>query len=150
MNDPSEYVDFMVKYKEWISIKRLGIRDVTKPEEIVNHLAVVRSSIDNHAYKIMGIDTSMLEKYAQKLAMDRKKSYDSLSDAIKDLQSPEAKKVIRESSPGETVAKIAESYLLNAVISAMKFQSGITPELMGKLYPDVKTKMPMGVGRKKK
>ena len=26
MDDPSEYIDFMAKYKDWISIKRLGIR----------------------------------------------------------------------------------------------------------------------------
>ncbi|MGH2638311.1 MAG: DUF2666 family protein, partial [Rhabdochlamydiaceae bacterium] len=44
MEDPSEYVDFMVKYKDWISIKRLVIRPDTKPQEIAFALAGIRAT----------------------------------------------------------------------------------------------------------
>ena len=81
---------------------------------------------------------------------DRKKSYESLADAIKELQKPDVKRAIKEAVPNDTIAKLAEIYLFNSIVNSMKFESSITPELMGKLYPDIKVRMPMGAGRKKK
>ena len=150
MEEPQEYVDFMVKYKDWLAIKRLGIYEATKPEEIINHLAVIRNAIDKRSYNIMGINTQALDAIASKISSDRKRSYESLADAIKELQKPDVKRAIKEAVPNDTIAKLAEIYLFNSVINSMKFESGITPELMGKLYPDIKVRMPMGAGRKKK
>ncbi|MDE1871390.1 MAG: DUF2666 family protein [Candidatus Micrarchaeota archaeon] len=147
MDEAEEYIDFMAKYRDWISIKRLGIRENTKPEEVVHHLAAIRSTIDSKSYPLLKVNTSMLDQYASKLSANSRRSYSSLSSAIAALDNPETKKVLAESCSKE-LAPIAETYLLGRLITDMGFDTSINQRLMSKIYPDLKP--PKAPGRKGK
>ena len=148
-NEPSEYVDFMVKYKDWVAIKRLGIRDQTRPEEIVFHLAGIRNSIDGRAFKLLGIDTEKLDSLASSIAQGKKGNYSALGDALKELDRREVKAQIESSCQDGKLSKIAGIYILNKIMLNMGFDSSINQGMMSKIYPNLKVKMPLGAKRKK-
>ena len=149
-DEPSEYVDFMVKYKDWVAIKRLGIRDQTRPEEIVFHLAGIRNSIDGKAFKILGIDTEKLDSLASSISQGRKGNYSVLGDALKELDKKEVKAQIEGACKDNKLAKIAGIYLLNRIMLNLGFDSSINQDMLSKVYPDLKVKLPPGAKRKKK
>ncbi|MGC8537645.1 MAG: DUF2666 family protein [Candidatus Micrarchaeia archaeon] len=148
-DEPSEYVDFMVKYKDWVAIKRLGIRDQTRPEEIVFHLAGIRNSIDGKAFNILGIDTGKLNSLASSIAQGKRGGYSSLGDALKELDKREVKAQVEAACSDAKLAKIAGIYLLNRVMLNMGFDSSINQEMLSKIYPDLKVKLPPGARKKK-
>ncbi len=147
--EPSEYVDFMVKYKDWVAIKRLGIRDRTRPEEIVFHLAGIRNSIDGKAFSMLGIDTKRLDSLAESIAQGKRGNYTALGDAIKALDSKSIKAQLDGSCTDSKLSKIAGIYLLNGVMQRMGFDSSINQDMLSKIYPDLKVKLPPGAKRKK-
>jgi hypothetical protein len=149
LDEPEEYIDFMAKYKDWISIKRIGIRENTVPAEVVNYLAGVRTTIDSKAYPMLQIKTSMLDAYAAKVCEGLKKNYGSLASAFSKMDSPETKKVIVESCSKE-LAPVAETYLLNKVITTLGFDVSINQPMMSKIYPELKLPKTPGLGRKGK
>ncbi len=149
MDEPEEYIDFMAKYKDWIAIRRLGIRADTMPEEVVMHMAGVRSLIDSKSYPMLGIKVSVLDEYAGKLTNGVRKSYASLSDVIKSLSGSEAKNAIDSACENKALTPIAEVYLLSKTITNLGYDTGINPAQMAKIFPGLKMpKVPMG--RKKK
>ena len=150
MEDPSEYVDFLAKYKDWITIKRLGIRPGTKPEEVVFHLAGIRNVADQKSYKILGIDVEKLNSLAEKLASGKAKKYAGLSDLAKEISSPAFKGEISQVAGSATLQKFAEIYVLNKAMNSIGLDTAITQEYMSKAYPELKLKIPKGLGRKKK
>lgn len=149
MEDPEEYVDFMARYRDWVTIKRMGIRSDTKPEEIVFHLAGISSTIENHSYRILGIDTSKLDALSKEIASEKGRGTDSISSAIGMVASADVKRRIREACPNDTAAKLAAMYVTNRVLLEAKTGSRITQEAMAKLYPELKLKVPKQRGRKK-
>jgi hypothetical protein len=150
MDDPSEYVDFMAKYKGWLSIKRLGIRPNTSPQEIVMHLSNIRSAIDSRAYRILGINTEALDSLASRISSGKPKSPESLAFIIKELNSPETKKEISSACSTETAAKAAQIYVFNKALESLNYDTSIKPQLMAKLFPELKLSVPRGMGRKKR
>ena len=90
MDDPSEYIDFMAKYKDWISIKRLGITPNTKPEEVVFHMAGIRNTIDLKAFPLLGIKTGPLDAAAGRLTEGKKRNFADLGGAISGLGGADA------------------------------------------------------------
>ena len=149
-SEPSEYVDFMVKYKDWVAIKRLGIRDQTRPEEVVFHLAGIRNSIDSKAFRMLGIDTEKLDSIASSISQGRKGNYSVLGDALKELDKKEVKAQIEGACKDNKLAKIAGIYLLNRIMLNLGFDSSINQDMLSKIYPDLKVKLPPGAKRKKK
>ncbi|MGC8730230.1 MAG: DUF2666 family protein [Candidatus Micrarchaeia archaeon] len=146
--DPEEYIDFMAKYKDWVAIKRMTIRDITKPEDIAFHLASINKAIDSRVYKLLGINTGALDEIAKK-AKGRKK-ISSLAEAVKKVDEESTKKLIEEACESKTMEPIARSYLLNRIASNMGFSPEITPDIITKLYPEAKLKLPAMRGRKAK
>ncbi|EQD51157.1 hypothetical protein B2A_07015 [mine drainage metagenome] len=150
MDDPSEYVDFMVKYKDWVAIKRLGIRGQTRPEEVVFHLAGIRNSIDNRAFKLLGINTEKLDSLASAIVQGKKGNYSALGEALKELDKRDIKAQIEGACPDAKLAKIAGIYTLNRIMLNNGFDSTINQEMLSKVFPDLKVKLPPGAKRKKK
>ena len=148
LDEPEEYIDFMAKYKDWISIKRIGIRPETRPAEVVHYLAGVRTTIDTRSFPMLGIKTSMLDQYATKLCEGSRKSYGSLSSVLAKMEGAETKRVLGESASKELSA-IAEIYLLGKVITNLGFDTSINQKAISKVYPDIKTSKPLGRGKKK-
>lgn len=151
MDDPSEYVDFMVKYKDWISIKRLGIRPNTKPEEVSFHLALVRETIDRKAFAILGINTAALDSYAEKICTGMRKSYASLGSALTNMSGTEGKSTLKSACSDEKLAPLAEIYLLGRVISTLGYDTSLNQKAMAKIFPALKpAKVPGRLGKGKK
>jgi hypothetical protein len=144
LDEPEEYIDFMAKYRDWISIRRIGIRPETKPEEVVQYLAGIRTTIDVKSYPMLGIKTSMLDDHANKISAGMRKSYSSLAGVLGKMDGTETKRIILESCSKE-LAPIAETYLLGKIISNLGFDVSINQKLMSKVYPDLKP--PKALGR---
>jgi hypothetical protein len=150
LDEPEEYIDFMAKYKDWISIRRLGIRPDTKPEEIVHHMAGVRSVIDNKSYLFLGIKTGVLDEYAGRLTSGMRKGYESLSKAVQSMSGSETKSVLENSCENKELTPIAEAYLLSKVVTNLGYDTGINQVTMSKIFPYLKMPKAPGLGRKKK
>jgi hypothetical protein len=139
LDEPSEYIDFMAKYKDWVAIKRMGIRSGTKPEEAVYHLAGIRSTIDTRMYRLLGIDTTVLDKASASITSGMRKSYDSLGEAVKRMGSAEAKSALSASCNGrKELEQIAATYLLGKVITDLKFDSCVNQLILSKVFPELK------------
>jgi len=149
LDEPDQYIDFMAKYKDWISIKRLGIREETKPEEVVHHMAGIRATIDGKSFQVLGIKTDILDKYANEIALGSKKNYSSLAGALNRLDSIETKKAIAESCSKE-LSSIAEIYLLGKVITKIGYDTGINQAATKKIWPYLKMPKAPGMGKGKK
>ncbi len=151
MDEPSEYVDFMAKYKDWISIKRLGIREDTKPEEIAHHLAGIRSIADSKAYSLLGIDTAKLDAFAESIVSGRRKSYAALGEAYASLQSSSTADAVKEACGGKPLKSIAEAYLLSRIAKDMGFDIAVEQLALSKAYPELKPPKALGrMGKGKK
>ena len=137
MDEPEEYIDFMAKYRDWIAIRRLGIRPDTKPEEIVHHMAGVRSLIDGKSYMFLGIKTSVLDEYAGRLTSGMRKSYESLSKAVQSISGSETRSVLEASCENKELTPIAETYLLGKVVTNLGFDVGINQSAMAKIFPNL-------------
>lgn len=148
MAEPDEYVDFLAKYKEWISIKRLGIRSDTKQEAVAHHLAGISATALSKAYSFLGIDTASLDSAAGSMTSGMRKSYDSLSQAVAKMSQPSAKGAISAACRDPKLAPVAEAYLLNRVIASLGYDTSINQTTMSKIFPDLKP--PKTLGRKPK
>lgn len=149
-SEEGDYIDFMAKYKDWISIRRLGIHPDTKPEEVVFHLAGVRGVIESKAPALMGIDMSKLDAFAAKITQGKRKNYQSLSEAVGQLSGKEAKDAIAGACGGrQELAHLAEACLLGRVLDALGIDSSISQGAMSKIFPDLKIKKPLGRAKKK-
>jgi hypothetical protein len=151
VDEAEEYIDFMAKYKDWISIKRIGIRPDTKPEEVAYYLAGIRSTIDSKAYSFLGIKTSVIDEFIGRITNGKRKSYGALSEVVNSINSPDAKAALADAC-GEHKDQIplAEIYLLGKAISSIGFDISLNQGAMSKVFPDLKPpKKPPG-GRKKK
>ncbi len=149
MDEPEEYIDFMAKYRDWISIKKLGIRSDTKPEEVAHYLAGVRSTANEKAYSFLQIDTKALDSKAKEICSGMRKSYSSLTAALHMMESADTKRAVSESCSKE-LAPIAEAYLIGKIVSGVGYESGISQEAMAKAFPGLKMPKTPGFGRKRK
>ena len=147
MEEPSEYIDFMVKYRDWISIRRLSFDSNTKPEELAYILADIKSTIENKYYSFLRINISKLDDYAAKLASSAGKGYSAAGKALEQIDGKEAKGEILEACADPKLKKIAEAYLAGRLIAKLGIKTGIDNEEMLKLYPELKIykrRMPKG------
>ncbi len=143
--EPTQYIDFTARYKNWISIKKMSIRKDTELPEIVFHLAGIRNTFDKKLFSLLNINTDILDEFAEK-AKSSKKNYNSLINSLKLLNNKE----IINKACDKKLKKVAEIYLLNKIIINSGFNTIITQELISKLYPELKLKIPKGFGRSKK
>ncbi len=148
MDEPEEYIDFMAKYGAWISIKRIGIRPETKPEEVVQYLAGVRTTIDAKSYPMLKINTTMLDQQAAKICEGSKKNYASLAAAISKMADSDTKKAVADSCPKE-LSQMAETYLLSKVVTIIGYDTSINQVQITKAFPDLKPpRKPLGRTKK--
>lgn len=138
MEEPEEYIEFMARYKDWVVIKRLGIRDSTKPEEVAMHLAVVKGSLEPKLYKFLGIDTDALDSFADGLTKGLRKGYDSLLQTLPKLKGQEARDALSRACKNPDTSHIAESYLLGRMLAKLGVEAFATPEMLVKVFPELK------------
>ncbi|MCW6159578.1 MAG: DUF2666 family protein [Candidatus Micrarchaeales archaeon] len=142
--EADEYIDFMVKYKDWIAIKRMGIREATRPEEIVFHLAGIRRAIDAKSYGILGIKTAVLDSYANEATKGLKKNANSLAAVAQKFGESGAKSAIDQACDNKDLKPLAEIYLLGKMITNTGYDTSINQEAMSKIWKELKIKKPRG------
>ncbi len=145
-------VEFSAKWKDWIAVKKLTIREDTKPEEVAFSLASIRQSIDRKAFEIFGehIDIVGLDSYASKIASNKKKNFKDMADVILQLSSTESKKVVENScSKNPDLKDIASTYLFRKVVQALGFDFDVNQEMLAKVYKELKLPKPRGRQPKK-
>ncbi len=148
MDEPDEYIDFMAKYKNWVSFKRLGIRASTTPQEVVFHLAGIRATIDNRACALLGIKTGTLDAFATSAVSGLKKK--DIGIAVAKIDSSEAKAAIDASCENKDTIPLAKAYLLNKIITELGMVTGVDQKEMSKIWKELKAPKVPGMGRKKK
>lgn len=147
--DDADYIDFMAKYGDWISMRRMAIRPDTRPEEVVFHMAGIRGVIDAKSAPFIGINTAPLDSLAARLTEDKKKGYEGLAQAISGLSGPETKKAVEEACGDKREhAPLAKAYLLGKVLSCMEMDSTINQQALSKIYKNLKIRKPLGRGKK--
>jgi len=147
--ESNESIEFYARYKNWVAVKKITIREDTKPEEIVAQIASIRQSIDRKAFEILGIDTQALDAYAASLTKDMRKSYSNLAKIVESLGKQEAKEQISKATGGKPeLEEIAATYLFRRVVQNLAFDFDISQEMLEKAYPYLK--MPKPPGRKPK
>ncbi len=142
--EAEEYVDFMVKYKDWIALKRMGIRETTKPEEIVFHLAGIRRVIDNKSYGLLGIKTQVLDAYANAATAGLRKNANSLATVAQKFGESDAKGAIDQACDNKNLKPLAEIYLLSKMVTNTGYDTSINQEAMSKIWKELKVKKPRG------
>ncbi len=147
MDEPSEYIDFIARYKDWVAVKKMAVRKETRPEEIVFHLSGIRNSFDKKLFSIMGINLDLLDEFSRSVSK-KSKTYSELGQVLSALDSKDAKEAIAKSCD-KKISKIAEIYLLGRVMVDSGFDTSVTQQMISKMYPDLKLKIPK-LGRPKK
>jgi hypothetical protein len=146
MDEPEQYIDFMVKYKDWISISRQELDENTKPEEISFLLNNVRMSVESKYYNFLGIDTAKLDSYA-KAATAGMKGYADAAKALTQIESADGKREVAAACHDIKLKKTAQSYLASRIIECLGISTHLDAKELMKLYPDLKIykkKMPKG------
>lgn len=152
-NAQSEMIYFMAKYKEWISIKKMNIRENTKPEEVSAHLSSIRATVDRKEAEFIGIDVFTLDSYAAGLTENLRKSVANLQKMLDAINSAEGKKQIEAACQGDLVLRdAAQAYLLKTLLQSIKFDYDVNPQTLMDMFPGLKIPKPKGrmPGQKKK
>lgn len=146
---PDNYVDFSVKYKDWITIKRLSIDDKIQPEQVSFTLSSIETSIEPKIYKFLGINTDLLDSFVDGVSKGLPKKYDGLSEAMKLLKDKKTKDKINEACKTSIVKPFAETYIMDKLIENMGFNTKVDLKRLNKAFPEYKVKIPKGAAPKK-
>ena len=134
MDEPKEYIDFMARYRDWIAIKRIGIREGTDPKEVSLYLATVKETIEPKFYKFLEIDTHALDELADSMTKGMKKGYDSLAAVLPRMNDKSVK---------ESILKACKDP------KDLEIEAFTTPKTFVKMFPGYKiSKKGMGRGAK--
>ncbi len=145
LEEADQYIDFMAKYKDWIAIKRIGIREHTKPEEIAFYLAGIRAVAEKKAYPILGIKTEVLDNFVAGSTKGMGKTTDSLVTIASIFRNNAAKEAVEQSTGGnKDLRQFAEAYLLNQLICAVGFETSLSQAAMAKVWKELKLPKPKG------
>lgn len=150
MDEPEEHVQFFAKYKDWISIKKLGIYNDTKPEEIAFFLSTIKYTLDNKIYKLLGIKVDVLDNFADSAIPDGRKSEALLTTAIEKFLSPDAKVAIENAHNDKTLKPVAEVYLLNKLITNAGYETSTSAMILSKIFPYLKLPKEISMAMKRK
>jgi Protein of unknown function (DUF2666) len=143
--ESSDSIEFLARYKNWLAVKKISIREDTKPEEIALQLSSIRQSIDKKSFEILGIDTVALDNYAAQITGGARKSYGKLAEIVQKLGTAEAKGEASKACKGkEELAEIASTYLFRRVIQNLTFDFDVNPDMLQKAFPNLKVPKPPG------
>ncbi|MBU0590576.1 DUF2666 domain-containing protein [Candidatus Micrarchaeota archaeon] len=130
--EQGDYIAYVGKYKNWISIKKLSL-DNAKDYEISGILSGINHSVVNKAFDFAGIQKD--DRTVSSLVSAKRKSYGN------------AMAVLRELAPSLS-GKGEDAYLVCKVLEQLSYPPYATPGMLTKAYPDIKP--PKVKGRKPK
>lgn len=140
----NDSIFFTARVKEWVSVKKMSVRDNTGPEEVAFQLASIRQAIDRKSFEILGINTAIIDEYVEKIIGSKRRSFNNLADFIQKIEEPEAKQVIKQASPEHPQA--AWIYAFRKIVNSLKFDFDVNQEALAGAYSNLKMP-PMPKGR---
>jgi hypothetical protein len=91
-----EKIEFLAKYKDWLSVKRLNIDDTTRPKDIVYILGAIWGTVEEKLERYLvesGVDKTQLDAQAEKIAKELGKRVTVSLKGVDDELSKEVAKI---------------------------------------------------------
>ena len=91
-----EKIEFLAKYKDWVSVKRLSIDDKTRPKDIVYILGAIWATIEEKLGRYLvesGVEKEKLDAQAEKIAKELGKRVTVSLRGVDDELSKEVAKI---------------------------------------------------------
>ncbi|MDD2655603.1 MAG: DUF2666 family protein [Candidatus ainarchaeum sp.] len=129
---PGTRISLVSKYKDWVAIKKLFLEPDMQKWEIAGILAGINETLVKKAFDFAGLDKAKLDAKAAALTKGKRKSYQSIGEAVKGI----------EGTPAEA------AYLYNSILSTFEVLPYANRPMLSKQYPDIKG--PKMRGRKPK
>lgn len=117
-----DFIGFMGKYKEWVSIKKLGLEKV-QDYEVSGILSGVNHSIVNKAFDFAGVNKN--DVLVDSVVKGKRKSYNNLAATLKELE-PKLTK-----GPEDV-------YLICKVFENLGYKPYASPGMLTEAYPNIK------------
>jgi hypothetical protein len=141
---PQDEIIFIAKYKDWMVIKKLKINDKTPPQEVASILASIEATLSRKSYQFTGINQQKIEEVAEKFSKGKRKSFSSLAEILKSLNTSELKKELLSACPSEKHYPIAENYFFKVMLDKLGFKTNLDNETLVEVYPELKIPKPRG------
>ncbi len=118
MADSQDSIDFFAKYKDWVTSRSINCTDSTSPKEVSAYLVSVREDVADRAFRVLGIDTKVLDAYSERFTKSVPKGdYKSLVGVYKSLGSKDAEPEITKASQNrEELRPFAKAYLFRTAL----------------------------------
>lgn len=129
---PGPRIALAAKYGHWIAIKKLSIEEGVEGWEYAGILAGINETLVKKAFDFAGLGQERLNAKAAELAKGKRKSYQSIAEAIEKI----------EGNPAETAC------LYNSVLSTIGILPYANRAMLSKEYSEIKG--PKMRGRKPK
>ena len=126
---PEDFIGFMGKYGNWMSVKKLGLENVQDYE-----VSGILSGI-NHTVVNKGFDFAGLKDDSASVLKGKRKSFGNLTEALKELE-------------GKLSGGPSDAMTISRVMEGMGYRPYASPEMLSGAYPDIKP--PKVKGRKPK
>ena len=129
---PGPRIALAAKYRQWIAIKKLALEDGVEGWEYAGILAGINETLVKKAFDFAGLDQAELDAKAAQLTKAKRKSYQSIAEAIQGIEGPTA----------ET------AYLYSSILSTFGILPYSNRAMLSKEYTEIKG--PKMRGRKPK
>lgn len=129
---PEDVIAFIAKYKDWVSVKKLGLENV-QDYEVSGILSGINHTVVTKIFDFAGVNKD--EALADSIAKAKRKSYGNLLGALRELEP----KLTGEPEDAFVVLKVFEK---------LGYKPYASPEMLTDAHPDIKP--PKVKGRKPK
>ncbi|MFA5411778.1 MAG: DUF2666 family protein [Candidatus Micrarchaeia archaeon] len=129
---PGSRISLVSKYKDWVAIKKLFLEPDMQKWEIAGILAGINETLVKKAFDFAGLDKAKLDAKAAELTKGKRKSYQSIGEALQGMEGNHAELAC----------------LYNFVLSTFEVLPYANRPMLSKQYPDIKG--PKMRGRKPK
>lgn len=124
-------IALIARYKDWISIKKMGLETTTKDYEVAGILSSINSTLVKKAFDFLSPDRGM-EKIAAEATRGKRKSFINLAESLRKVEGY------------LTGNEINDAYLLKCVFENLGFAPYANVDVLVPAYPDLKTSKPRG------
>jgi len=143
---PANYVEgksakegagFMGKFKDWMLIKKKGVEQGARPEEIAFALAGISASARKKGFLLMGVDSEKSENLALELLKGKRKAYSSVSEILQKVKNM-------------GLSALEQRYVILLALEKLNLPPYPSIHEFSKIWPDLKARSFGRKGAKKK
>lgn len=127
---PKKRIGLMARYKDWISIKKLGLEEKVPKWEISGMLAGITEALIPKAFQFAEFEKEAVAEAAEKAVKGKRKSYGAIADVL--------------SAVPHSLSEMQTSYFLFTALSALGPKPYANRGMLTKEYPEIKPPKPRG------